>query len=349
MAKRNVGLFKLRLADLQVLGHSVEGIDQRPDLIRGIGYDPDVQITLRDRLGGIRQHLNRHRNPAGHIEPEPCGAEQDQDRDHSHEQVGSRLNRIFHGLDLPILGVLLGDPLHLGEQRLGHIRVHHDDPIHFAGVHIRRDRDARTDKPSPPRFLHQGDFLLVVQDLEHELSDRQIQHRRRDGGVHRFGQRFQLVGIHLDAGQVMVRPSSRDGGLEQVTLLGDQQLFPKELKANGPRAVHRQDNMPFMVHPRHFLGVLEHLLDLIVEPHIHGLVDQAASHKSQEHGRDQRETNERGNQLDPETRPHQAMPTFEIGLDQIPGEQQGEDDEADQIQVDEQEDEGIASTRQERI
>ena len=43
------------------------------------------------------------------------------------------------------------------------------------------------------------------------------------------------------------------------------------------------------------------------------------------------------------------MPTFEIGLDQIPGEQQGEDDEADQIQVDEQEDEGIASTRQERI
>ena len=107
-------MLQFRLAALQVLGHPVERVHERADLVRGLDRNPDVQIALRDGLGRLRQPLNRHRDTTRDIEPEPRGAEENQHRDHRDEEIGPSLDGILHRFNLLVGLVLSADPLHLG-------------------------------------------------------------------------------------------------------------------------------------------------------------------------------------------------------------------------------------------
>ena len=51
----------------------------------------------------------------------------------------------------------------------------------------------------------------------------------------------------------------------------------------------------------------------------------------------------------PESRPKQPMPPFEIGLNEVAGKQEQQDDKTDQIEIDQQEHEGIAGRREKGI
>ena len=75
--------------------------------------------------------------------------------------------------------------------------------------------------------------------------------------------------------------------------------------------------MTGMVHARDLVRILHHVLDLVVEPDIDRLVDQAAGHQGQEHGGNQGKADKGGDQLRAEPRPNEPMSPFEIGFDEI--------------------------------
>ena len=83
------------------------------------------------------------------------------------------------------------------------------------------------------------------------------------------------------------------------------------------------------------------MFDLIIEPDIDRLIDQTAGNQRQQNGGNQRKSDEGRDQLRPEPGPHKPMPPFEVGFDEVAGQEQREDDEPDQVEIDQQQHEGI--------
>ena len=164
------------------------------------------------------------------------------------------------------------------------VNDHH--PIHLVSPQVGLNRDARADQPTGLRLLHGRQLLFAVENLQHQLADRQIQHALRHVGAEGFGEGLHPGREDLDAGDVMLHASSRHGRDEQVPLLGNQHIFAENLVANGPRTIHRQVNVTRVVQPRHFVRVLQDLIDLVVEPHVQGFIDQAAGEYREQQGRD---------------------------------------------------------------
>ena len=119
--------------------------------------------------------------------------------------------------------------------------------------------------------------------------------------------------------------------------------------ADGSGAVHRQGNVAGMLHARHVIRIPHDLFDLIAEPHIDRFIDQSARDQCQEHGWNERESDERRHQFGSKSRPKEPMPSLEVGLDEIAGEQQQQHHKPDQIEVEEQEHKRVARCGQKGI
>src|SRR5688500_1936366 len=107
--------------------------------------------------------------------------------------------------------------------------------------------------------------------------------------------------------------------------------------------------MAGMLHLGDFIRVAHDPVDLIAEPHIHGLIHEAAGHKCQEDRGDERKSDKGGYKLGAKPRPEQSMTALEVGLNDVAREQKQEYDKADQIEIDQQQDERIARGREKRI
>ncbi len=172
LTQGHVGRFDLRLTALQVGRHAIERIDERADFVGRLRVDAHGKVALGDRFRRLSQSLNRHRNAARNVEPEPRGSEHDQQGDDGHKKVGPRLDRVLHRLDLLILLVLTPDPVHLGEQGLGHIGIDHDDAADFVASSACGHRSRSAHEPAGLRLLNRIRFLFAVDGLEHQLADR---------------------------------------------------------------------------------------------------------------------------------------------------------------------------------
>ena len=73
--------------------------------------------------------------------------------------------------------------------------------------------------------------------------------------------------------------------------------------ANGSGTVHSQGNVTGVLHPRHVIRIPHDLLNLIAEPHIHGLIHQPTRNQRKEHRRNERKTDECRHQLGSKSRP----------------------------------------------
>jgi len=100
----------------------------------------------------------------------------------------------------------------------------------------------------------------------------------------------------FDSCHAEFRPLARHRGHKQIALFCLQHVFPI---ISWLMVWHcdSQGNVAGMLHPRHVNTIPHDLLNLIAEPHIHGLIHQPTRDQRKEHRRDEREADEGRYQL----------------------------------------------------
>ena len=114
-------------------------------------------------------------------------------------------------------------------------------------------------------------------------------------------------------------------------------------------AIDGKGHVAGMVHPRHLVGIFHHMFNLIIEPDINRLVHQAARDEGKQHRGNQSEADEGRDQFRAKSRTHKAVTPLKIGFDQISREQQSQNDKPDEVQIDQQQHEGVAGAGEEGI
>jgi hypothetical protein len=103
----------------------------------------------------------------------------------------------------------------------------------------------------------------------------------------RFCQGFHLVRKHFNPGNPIFHPFPSHRGNQEIALFRDEHIFTKQFLRDRSCTVHRKRDMPRMLQARHLIGVFHHLLDVLAEPDIDGLVNQPAREQRQQDGRNQ--------------------------------------------------------------
>jgi hypothetical protein len=144
-------------------------------------------------------------------------------------------------------------------------------------------------------------------------------------------------------------PLAPHGRHQQIALFGQQHVFPENFVADGTGTVYGKRNVAGMLHLGDFVRVAHDVIDLIAEPHVHRFIHKSAGYKSQQDRRDERKSDKGGHKFRAKAGAEQPVAPFEVGLDDVSREEQQQHDEADQIQVDQQEDKRIAGGRKKGI
>ncbi len=101
------------LARLEVKDHLVEGVDQRPDLVRRGVLDLDVEVPPGDLPGGLDQFFDGHVDALSQMKADPARGKDDEERqeDEGHEVEG--LHGVLLGLEQAVPLDVRGDVVHL--------------------------------------------------------------------------------------------------------------------------------------------------------------------------------------------------------------------------------------------
>ena len=133
----------------QFLGHAVERLDQRPELVFGLALDAVIQVARADLARRRGQHLHRARDALGQIEPHPRGADQDEQGHHQEERdVHAKQRRLEHA-ELPVVLVRRGHAPRSRRQFAGEVVAGHHRAGHLPAA-LRTAAAARINSPPDP-------------------------------------------------------------------------------------------------------------------------------------------------------------------------------------------------------
>ena len=111
----------------QLVGHAVEGVDQRPELVGRLALDAVLEVAGADLARRRRQQLDRPRDALGEVEPHPGRAHQDHERDHQEERQVDARQRALQDAQLGVRLVGLRHAPRARRQIAGQLDARHDD------------------------------------------------------------------------------------------------------------------------------------------------------------------------------------------------------------------------------
>src|SRR5581483_6029214 len=329
---------ELGAARLQVGGHPVEGVDERPDLVRALAFDPVVEVALRDGARPLGEALDRDGDAAGEIEAEPGRGEEDDDRHDGERDRVVRLDRAALYLQpevlvesaLALLPSLDDAPRDVRVDDDGADRASLDLDGHRGADHVRL-----ADGVDERR-------LLAARRAVEELALRVDAEPTDVVGTPRAADRL-AVDEDLDHIELVLETSLVDEFPERVALRVE--LVAGDAGGQLAREAERRAREVLVVRVRDLERTLERVLDLAVEPPLDRVADEDERHEEEERRGKQRDRDERADEPRPQVRAHDAPPALEDQLRDVPADEEDEQDEEDQVQVDERDQHRVGAER----
>ena len=285
----------------------------------------------------------------GNIKSEPDGCKDDEQGDNEQQDQQPELEGIFKKFQLAIVVDSLADRGHLLESLV--VNEQGGDEDRTCGLVFEQDRAEAADQITTLEFLNNGPGLLVGTDLIEKIAGDAGQFFRSQGwGRHRDGS----VVVAQNQGQAVwvdppVHPHEFFQGLADALgvdrgrcVLG-QSSTQVPVQVRGLLALVIQDRL------RQFQGTLQGTLDVRVEPVVHGGGDKLQSDKKEQAGWDQREADERDDQLGLEFGTQNLAAAVKEEFGQAAQDQEEHEQDQDDVQIDQSEDQDVAADRQAQV
>ena len=331
-------------------GHHVEGFDERPELVARLRLEPDVELALADRARAIGQLLNRPGDAFGEVEAEPGAADQNQQRHREEDRNVDTLDRTAQDLELLVLLGLGGCQPRLRPQ-VGAEILRDDDGADARAIRV-LDRPGGTDQQSEVVELVVGRF-----DVPRRDGARGDPVRRGARGAHRvLRQRRRFP--RRDQRQLLrpARIGDRAVDLDHAVAHGGELGIDEAVEVGVEAGRHRgreplgAERHLFLVVPvpftRERLRGDQDLVDWRTEPARGHVADDAAAADQDEHGRNDRHRQQRGDELGAEPRERRRAPLFHPQLEQVAREHEEQRDQQRDVNGEQRVEDDVGEERQ---
>ena len=342
---------QLPVGDEQVRGHGVERVDQEPHLVARFLFQGEVQVPLGDPAGGLGQLVDRPGEAARDEEGEPDRPEQDEQGDDQEHDDQAELDRRLEHDQLVVAG-------HAGEHRLQGLEP-------GCGHQLGGDQE--------PGLRSRGDLHVHRHDGLDEFADggplgdhlgAVVHLGETDGlaGDHRQHDRQQPLAAHGDeftAVAVEQHQAVRAAGQVDLQAAGQHPFQGGQVLDVQGAALHEHDQLPAgelgllagllqggLGQP---VGRLQGLVDIGVEPVVHGGGDEAQGDDEEDAGGHQAQADKGDDQAGAQARAHDLLVAFEDQLHQVAQHQVDHEQQQQPVDVDQGEDEDGAAHRQVEI
>src|SRR4029453_11227547 len=342
----DVSLLQLALGLAEVVGHPVERLHERADLVIAARLDLGGQVAGRHLARALGQLLDGAGDAAGQVQTEPREREND-DQGHQEEQQDvDALDRVLQELELLVLEERLRDAAHLLLEALGHVAADYHC-AHHVPLPAARGPDGRhrLDEIAAGQLANRRDLLAgqaPAQLVLAQIAGGQI----AEDGVLDVDQLLAGAvqdGDGADAQQVLLL--DQEGSQHPAALLG-QQVIAVDHAADVLPVADRGALQIRVVRLGDRQGLIERTLHLRLEPPLDRLVDEVGGDDEDPRGGRPRQHQECQNELGPETSAEHVLLALEPHLGQVSEQQHEQQQEDDQVQVEEGENYDVRRHRQ---